>query len=230
MLRTDVIQMFLDLKENSSYLEIGVKDGDNFFPLKASSKTAVDPKFVFTLKSRFRWMYKNHSNLTARYFEITSDQYFEKPEVKIKKMDVVFIDGLHTYQQSLRDVLNSLTILKDNGVIIMHDCNPPHAAAAYPSESPATAALAGLSGWNGEWCGDVWKTICYLRSTRADLRSFVLDTDYGLGIITKGDADEMLNISEESISVMTYDDLVKDREKLIGLRNKEYLFEFMKTL
>lgn len=228
MLRTDVIQAFLNSRKKTAYLEIGVKDGENFFPIKADSKTAVDPHFVFSFKNRLRWVYKNPSNLTAKYFEVTSDQYFET--AGNKKMDVVFIDGLHTYQQTLRDVINSLKLLKDNGVIVMHDCNPPHKAAAHPSNSPAEAALAGLPGWTGEWCGDVWKTICHLRSTRSDLRAFVLDTDYGLGIVTKGDAGDLLNISEESINAMTYDDLVKDREKLIGLKNKEYLFEFMAML
>lgn len=228
MLRTDVIQLFLNSKNKPAYLEIGVKDGDNFFPIKANSKTAVDPDFAFSLKNRLRWIYKNLSNLTANYFEVTSDQYFQTE--KKQKMDVVFIDGLHTYQQSLRDVLNSLTILKDDGVIVMHDCNPPHKASAHPSNSPAEAAQVGLSGWTGEWCGDVWKTICYLRSTRKDLRVFVLDTDYGLGIITQGESDDLLNISEEFINSMTYDDLTKDREKILGLKNKNFIFEFIKMM
>lgn len=228
MLRTDVIQLFLNSKNKPAYLEIGVKDGDNFFPIKANSKTAVDPNFAFSLKNRLRWIYKNFSNLTANYFEVTSDHYFQVE--KKQKIDVVFIDGLHTYQQSLKDVLNSLAILKDDGVIVMHDCNPPHEASAYPSNSPSEAAQVGLSGWTGEWCGDVWKTICYLRSTRKDLKVFVLDTDYGLGIVTKGEAEDLLNISEEAINSMTYNDLAENREKLLGLKNKDFIFEFIKMI
>ena len=229
MLRTDVIQALLNAKKKPAYLEIGVEHGQNFFSIKAGSKTAVDPEFGFSFTERLRWIYKNPSNLNAKYYEVTSDKYFESG-VGAKGMDVVFIDGLHTYQQSLKDVLNSLSILNDNGVIVMHDCNPPHKAAAHPSETKEGAVMANVPGWTGEWCGDVWKTICFLRGTRRDLRTFVLNTDYGLGIVMKGDADEYLNLSSEQVDAMTYDNLAAQREKILGLRNKEYFCEFLRTI
>lgn len=229
MLRTDVIQSLLNTMKKPSYLEIGVEHGQNFFLIKAAGKTAVDPHFDFSFIERARWIYKNPSNLTARYFEATSDRYFSGAGGS-KKMDVVFIDGLHAYRQSLADVFNALNILTENGVIVMHDCHPPHKAAAHPSQTKEEAAGANIPGWTGEWCGDVWKTICHLRGTRKDLRAFVLDTDYGLGIITRGDAEEFLNMSPEQVNALTYDDLARDREKLIGLKHKDYFFEFLKTI
>lgn len=229
MLRTDVIQAILNKKKNPAYLEIGVQSGRNFFSVKAGDKTAVDPKFIFSFKERLRWIFKNPSNLTARYYEVTSDGYFETIGAS-KRKDVVFIDGLHTYGQSLRDVLNTLTILKENGIIVMHDCNPPHRTAAYPSQSIEEAAAANPTSWTNEWCGDVWKTICFLRGTRKDLRVFVLDTDYGLGIVARGNAEECLSLSADQVDVMTYDDLEKNREKILGLKNKEYFYEFLKTV
>lgn len=226
MFRLDVIQALLNKRRSPAYLEIGVQSGKNFFSIKAGDKTAVDPQFAFPLKERIRWVFKNYSNLAARYYEITSDRYFEIINSS-KKMDVIFIDGLHTYDQSLRDVINSLSILKENGVIVMHDCNPPHKTAAYPSQSIEEAAAANLSSWTNEWCGDVWKTICFLRSTRKDLRVFVLDTDYGLGIITRGDAEESLALSAAQVDAMTYDDLDRNREALLGLKNRDYFLEFL---
>jgi hypothetical protein len=114
-------------------------------------------------------------------------------------LDVVFVDGLHTYQQALKDVNNSLINLNEKGVIIIHDCNPPHEAAAYPADSYDHAASLSLPGWTGEWCGDVWKTICYLRSHRNDLKIFVLDCDYGLGIVMRGEPDNDLDITEDEL-------------------------------
>ncbi len=226
MFRTDVIQALLNKKKNPAYLEIGVQTGKNFFKIASSNKTAVDPKFTFSVKDRLRWILKNPFNLTAKYYQTTSDNFFETIDMSQKK-DVVLIDGLHTYAQSLRDVLNALKILKENGVIVMHDCNPPHKTAAYPSQSIEEAAAANLSSWTNEWCGDVWKTICLLRSTRKDLRVFVLDTDYGLGIITRGDAEESLALSAAQVDAMTYDDLDRNREALLGLKNRDYFFEFL---
>lgn len=41
-----------------------------------------------------------------------------------------------------------------------------------------------LERWTGEWTGDVWKTIIYLKSKYKDcLNIAVLETDYGLGYI-----------------------------------------------
>ncbi len=64
--------------------------------------------------------------------------------------------------------------------ILVHDCNPPTAAAASPD--PAGAG-------EGPWCGDVWKAIVNLRATRSDLRVRVLDTDCGIGVIERGESE-----------------------------------------
>lgn len=229
MLRTEVIQAILNAKTRPAYLEIGVKRGENFFPIRAGRKIAVDPVFAFSLRERIRWMYKNPSNLTARYYQVTSDEYFSTAG-RSRKLDVVFIDGLHTYRQSLKDVLNALNVLNEGGVIVMHDCNPPHKAAAFPSETPEEAAASNVPGWTGEWCGDVWKTVCHLRSARKDLRVFVLNCDYGLGVITRGRSEDALAFSTEQVEKMTYDDLAENRERILGLKDERYLFDFLKTL
>jgi len=96
-------------------------------------------------------------------------------------LDVVLIDGLHTYSQSLRDFVHSLKWLKDGGVIMMHDCNPASEAAAYPANSLAHACSLNLPGWTNNWNGDVWKTIAHLRASRNDLHIFTLAGDFGLG-------------------------------------------------
>jgi hypothetical protein len=227
MNRTEVIQKIINKTRARTFLEIGVHNGENFFQIKARRKIAVDPAFMFSRKTRFVWMYKNFYNILAKYFEVTSDKYFAE---KISHhLDVVFIDGLHTHEQTLRDVANALNNLSKNGVIVMHDCNPPHRAAATPGNSWEQVAGLGISGWTGEWTGDVWKTICYLRKYRNDLRVFVLDCDYGLGIITKKEPDGSLTSDEIDLGKMTYDDLERNRKDLLNLRNEDYLFEFLES-
>ena len=124
-------------------------------------------------------------NISARYYEVTSNYYF-KNICSPRSLEIVFVDGLHTYDQALYDIENSLINIKNGGVVILHDCNPPHKNAAMPAKSHKQAAMQKLPGWTNEWCGDVWKAICHLRSFRNDLNIFVLDCDYGIGIITKG--------------------------------------------
>ena len=146
----------------------------------------------------------------ARFFEIPSDAYFAAldPEVAF---DVAFIDGLHIYEQALRDVENALAHLNADGVVLMHDCNPPEAAVA--ARDPAVAAADGHKAW----CGDVWKAVVHLRATRRDLRVSVLDTDYGIGVIRRGEPRELLDIAPEEIAGMSFDQLAADRESLLGL-------------
>jgi len=229
MKRIEVVQRIMDRKKARTYLEIGVSNGTNFFRIKARKKTAVDPHFRFSAKRKVEWVLKNPRNLGARYCECTSDDFFASIG-PADRFDVVFVDGLHTYGQSLRDVTNSLAHLDEGGVIVMHDCNPLSEAAAHPAESFAQAAALNLPGWEGSWSGDVWKTICYLRSQRNDLRVFVLDADGGLGIVTRGKPESPLQLTEEALDRMTYQDLAGDRKSLLNLKDESYLFEFLKAL
>ena len=49
-------------------------------------------------------------------FRGTSDEFFSQNS---KNYDCIFIDGLHVYQQVIKDILNSIKILNNNGVIIL---------------------------------------------------------------------------------------------------------------
>ncbi len=229
MKRGDVIQEIIDKKKARTYLEIGIGRGMNFLQIKARRKIAVDPKIAFSRKRRIEWTFKNVCNVRAKFYEYTSDRYFglKKPA---DRFDVVFIDGLHTYEQSLRDVINSLSSLNETGVIVMHDCNPTTGAAAQPAESFEHALELNPPGWDNRWCGDVWKTVCYLRSQRRDLKVFVFDIDDGLGIVTRGQADSYLSLSEVELDKMTYEDLARDRKNLLNLKDRSYLSEFLGSI
>jgi predicted O-methyltransferase YrrM len=121
--------------------------------------------------------------------------------------DVIFIDGDHSFDQSLRDVENSLGVLAQGGVVLVHDCNPP---------TPASASPDPLGAGDGPWCGDVWKTIAHLRATRSDLHVRVLDTDSGVGVIERGES-ELIDLDTTELADWNYDDLVADRTRLLGL-------------
>lgn len=229
MLRTEVIQKIIDTKAARRYLEIGVFAGDNFFAIRAPSKTAVDPSFAFTTRKRIKWSVLNPTNITAHYRSMTSDDYFESRRA-VDRADVVFIDGLHTYEQAWRDLQHSLDALNPGGVVVMHDCSPPHAAAAYPAASIHHAERAQVPGWTGEWCGDVWKVICRARSACPELDVFVLDCDYGVGVVRKGKPDSRLNLTIDDLDRMDYADLERDRSRLLNLKDTAYLQTFLECL
>lgn len=111
----------------------------------------------------------------------------------------------------------------------MHDCNPISEAEAHPANSSSHASSLNFPGRTDAWCGDVWKTITHLRSTRTDLNIFVLDCDHGIGVITKGAPDDTLDYSPEAINNLSYLDLERDREKILNLKTSDFLDKFLKN-
>jgi hypothetical protein len=100
----------------------------------------------------------------------TSDEFFR---VNRQKFDLIFIDGLHYAQQVIRDINNSLGAISEGGTIVVHDCNP------------TTYEMQAVPRTQGIWTGDVWRAWVYMRR-RSDLSMYVIDTDYGCGIIRRG--------------------------------------------
>lgn len=230
--RVEVIQTIIDRIKAKTYLEIGVEGGHTFLRINARKKIAVDPEFKIRRKKRLKSIFKNPSNLCNAYYQMESDTFFETKPNKLARcgLDVAFIDGLHTYEQSLRDVQNTLKFLNKKGVIVMHDCNPSCEVAAYSVSSFNEAESLNLNGWTGQWCGDVWKTICYLRSTQNKLRICVLDCDCGLGLITVGTPENRLSYSEQDICNLTYDNLNENRAEILNLKNPGFLEEFIRSI
>ena len=230
MNRIDIVQQVIDHFKARNYLEIGVKKGKLFLNIRARKKLAVDPVLKMDTARKLKYSIRNTSNIFNKYYEMTSDQFFADQASRLtglNKIEVAFIDGLHTYEQSLVDVQNCLKHLSEKGVILMHDCSPQSEVQACPADSRAHADNLSPDGKTAGWSGDVWKTIVNLRSTRSDLEVFVLDCDHGIGVISYGKPDKMLQLTEEKIAAMSYQDLAENREELINLKPPEYIREFL---
>jgi hypothetical protein len=169
--RTEIINFLLSrFSSETNYLEIGVRNPeDNFNKIMATNKYSVDPGVEFE---------QNPVD-----FQMTSDAFFSKLEQgdilnSEVKFDLIFIDGLHLANQVDKDVSNALKYIKEDGFIVMHDCNPPtewHAREEFKySISPA------LLSWNGT----TWKAF---QKYRFDPQVFscCIDTDWGVGILSK---------------------------------------------
>lgn len=227
MNRIELIKEIFKRNKFNTYLEIGTRSGTSFFPIRCRHKIAIDPDFAVPWEKKAKWIIKNPRNLSAKYFEETSDDFFRYRQSfleKTGKIDVVLVDGLHTFLASLNDVLNSLYYLNNDGVIIMHDCLPPNEAAALPTKQFPTEEERNVEGWSDQWNGDVWKSIVYLRRKLSHLVDvFVLDTDYGLGIIRKKNKNrEKVKIDKklfDDIDAMTYHDLISNVKDLLGVRD-----------
>jgi Methyltransferase domain len=217
---------WLTKKNNfKTYLEIGVFRGNVFFDVSTPGKVAVDPDFQFGLYRKIKRVFRKISNLRAKFYKKTSDDFFKEDAPRLygsSKVDICFVDGMHEFAYALRDIENTLLYLKKNGIILVHDCNPV---------SPADAVSFNewkSRGYSGNWNGDVWKSILYLRTFRDDINVFVLDCDQGVGIITWGKPENKLSFTKEQINSFSYEDFAKNRQQWLNLKPAEYFLEFFK--
>ena len=214
--RTTIIQYLINKHNFKTYLEIGVERGLNFFQIQADLKIGVDP--VLNIPGGP----KNSEG--ERFYSLTSDEFFKNPPDELVKsgIDICLIDGLHTYEQSLKDVENVLKYLNPDGIIVMHDCLPTNAVEAIPNLEEAKRHPE----FKGFWTGDVYKTILHIRATHPELFVAVVNVDWGIGIIKRGDPENMLDLSIEQIKSMTFADFAKDKERLLNLKPSEWFRNF----
>lgn len=172
MHHVEIINTLIQRYDYATYLEIGVHTKQNCFNhIIAPYKTGIDP---------------GYENPSEQYdYKMESDSFFQDLRAGLTEFpmdmrwDIIFIDGLHTAEQVVRDVHNSLEHLQDGGTIVMHDCSPPHpmfAREVYQPDYPVPV----------EWCGTTWKAFYKFRHTRPDLAMWCVNDDYGVGIIQRG--------------------------------------------
>ena len=146
------VRKVLDKKKDCKYLEIGCDDNFvfNSIILPNENKIGVDPR-----------QGGNH--------RMTSDEFFSQNK---KNFDVIFIDGLHHYEQCQKDVINSLKFLNLNGYIFIHDL------------LPLNWKMELVPRIQGHWNGDVWK-VGYELSLLKNLEFKIANIDSGIGYLKK---------------------------------------------
>jgi len=185
--RFDIINELIEKYGYDNYLEIGVQTRETFEKVECNYKIGVDPN--------------PYTNPT---FVLTSDAFFDQ---NTKKFDIIFIDGNHEFEQSYKDIDNSLDVLLDGGTIVVHDVNPSDAACGSPKYH------------GGGWSGEVWKTWLLFRADY-DLEMFVIDTDAGIGIMRIGKQLPLLIKSED----LNFENFDKNRKEWLNLVSEnEYM-------
>ena len=118
--RVSLIQIVIKKIEAKVYLEIGVFNGYSFLKTICKNKIGIDPCFKIKKIKKIYSYFTNITNINNKYFTMTSDDFFinYKNTLISSPPEVIFIDGLHTFEQTLQDCYNSLNYLAEGGVII----------------------------------------------------------------------------------------------------------------
>jgi hypothetical protein len=88
------------------------------------------------------------------------------------RYDIILIDPWHSFEASLQALELGFSLLREGGVMVVHDCSPPRQEITTPQFRP------------GPWCGVTY--LAYLEFVFSNgLRYCTVDTDYGCGVIRK---------------------------------------------
>lgn len=153
MTRDQVVQSILDLFADPEYLEIGVNKGETFGKINCHRKVAVDPNFLF---DKDIWAEEMNN---AEFHQVTSDIYFESCD---EKFDLIYLDGLHTFEQTLRDFCNAISCLKPGGAILIDDTIPNSYHAAMPDLQRSFQIRRARNDKSGSWMGDVYRLVYFI--------------------------------------------------------------------
>ena len=136
-----------------TYVEIGIATGKSLKLVRPETLALgvdPDPALQFELSPN------------TRVFRETSDDFFARHDVRSElgslPVDLAFIDGLHYFDQALRDFINLERLCDRASTILVHDCFPLDRASAQRERK------------SGFWSGDVWRLVVLLKEHRPDLR------------------------------------------------------------
>ena len=186
-----------------SYLEIGVETGVTFERVRVAERTGVDPTFLFDIAE--------DADETTMLARTTSDEFFsELPAANL--YDLIFIAGVHTFEQSYRDLCNSILHSQPHTVILLDDTLPSDVYSSLRDPYQAQAFRDAAGGDSSDWHGDTFKVVFAIHD-------FHLGLDYrtivGAGnpqtLIWRSNAGRRQPLlgSLEAISRMTYFDMVR---------------------
>ena len=180
--RWHLLQKIIDIKNYKNYLEIGCDDDMLFSKINILNKVGVDP----------------YSGGNVRK---TSDEFFK---INKTKFDLIFIDGLHHYEQVKKDIENSLDVLTPNGLILLHDC------------LPCRQSHQAVPRYRGRWTGDVWKAIVEFR-TKEYLSIFTILMDMGISVIQRKKSNNPLKINEKNFKNLKFKDFYFNHKEYMNI-------------
>ncbi|MQA73290.1 MAG: class I SAM-dependent methyltransferase [Solirubrobacterales bacterium] len=152
-----VLRWIHEILRPPNYVEIGVRKGVSLrMALEGTRRIGVDPSPML------------HTEYPdTRIFALPSDEFFARHDLDDllgAKVALAFIDGLHLFEQVLRDFVHLERHSDPATVILLHDC--------LPFDEPTSRREQTMDFYSG----DVWKAALALRRRRPELEMMTVRT------------------------------------------------------
>jgi hypothetical protein len=184
--------LFDGLPGADRYLEIGLEFGYTFKDVQASVRWGVDPNPQFDIK---------HLPPNTHVAVMTSDEFFKAIDPGVL-FDVVFLDGLHTFRQTYRDLVSALRVCPQ-GVILIDDVVPSDEVSAIPDqeESFSERSRRGLTGY--PWHGDVFRVLLCIKKHHPEL-SFrtIVGTDNPQALVWRNEPGIVSSVAAADLDII----------------------------
>jgi hypothetical protein len=221
--RDEVIQSYLDLFDRPTYLEIGVSHGVTFNSVKANRKIAVDPKFEIE---------PAHREPNSEYYEIISDLYFETLARDAYPFHVIYLDGLHTFEQTLRDLMNAIEFLRRDGIIIIDDVFPDSYHASLQDYRETVAVGNAIKATDHSWMGSTYRLVFFIQSFLPRFNYATVEDNHGQLVMWRANRPPELFFERqiEDISRLEFRHVVTERNAFNFLPNTEIVRHVRQTI
>lgn len=212
--RHERLNALAELNHAQRYLEVGVCDADTFDRVCVAHKVGVDPHFRFDPETRRAPGVELHA--------VPSDDYFKALPGDAPPFDLIFLDGLHTFEQTWRDLQASLRVSHARTIWVLDDTCPDSALSADPEMTRSIATKRALGVPDRGWMGDVFKVVAAVHDTLPDLR---LRTFANLGqtVLWRAPRDAFAPVwgSLDAIAALTYEDFVAHQHDVFARARPE---------
>ena len=143
----------------SAYLEVGVSFGHTFENVMLPFRWGVDPYPMFDVA---------HLPQGVIFSALESDRFFSRlPENQ--KFDLVFLDGLHEWRQTYRDLINALDHTPDHAIILIDDVVPDDEWSSVPDQALAIERKRAAGRVDHRWQGDVFRVVLAIAAHHPEL-------------------------------------------------------------
>ena len=149
--RFERLNALAQITSAATYLEIGVEKGETFKQVDIPYKVGVDPNFRFDVDAL--------ANERTIFHRVTSDVFFSTLARAHGTFDLIYLDGLHTFEQTFRDFCASLGFAHPKTIWLIDDTHPSDRLAANPDRRVTKVMRRLLRIRDGRWMGDVFKVV-----------------------------------------------------------------------
>jgi len=154
----EIIEPLVKILKPSVYVELGIYKFETMLKILPFVNRAIgiDIKNLIV------------PNKKIEFYSTTTDKFYEQNKDKLV-IDFLFIDANHSYEQTLQDFINYSKIVKENGIIVLHDTYP---------ENEKHLSLSK--------CGTAYKAVDYIRKNYGkDYEIMTIPVFPGMSLVRK---------------------------------------------